>query len=533
MFRPRPGIPRPPPPMNATAQATGPSSGSAAPPRNRLGLAMLFALLAIGIAYIGYGVDESRAAGMPAMMLEYAVWIGLLGVAMMRSPNATLRVSDPYLMLLGLGFNFLVYPGILWLHGADMERQWFEFGRIRMDIFVQLQALHVLYMVSLSALYFGIAPRHRYTLPEETSNTPLPDGRPWIVVGLLPMIYTTVQRIITTGTLAATRNYGDVWSSEYADVTATHAEGGSALVASQFLGKVWFLPWLVFGIGEGLLLAKLLKQDRRLPLVLFALQAPVLLFLNSGGRSVIAAPFLIAVVVADLLVGPIRWRWVLSLGSVAMVGLNFFGFYRAYRERDFGEAVTMANEQFSTVSRSESVSAEGPIMLMKEHFAIAWTDANNYSRGVAYFTESLLSLLPQQIVPDKLHYMNTTTFLSREFLGRAADVGGGVAGAIIADGYMIGRELGVIALGAVLGALAGGINRALSWSGHREGAQPMLWQVVLLVTWSSQCIPFYRNDLSVVISQLFSVVGIPTVLFVAWVSLSPQSRWTRRVSTSA
>jgi len=530
MFRPRPGIPRPPAPMNATAQAPGP--GSAAPPRNRLGLVMLFALLTFGIAYIGYGVDESRAAGMPAMMMEYAVWIGLLGVAMMRSPNATLRVSDPYLMLLGLGFNFLVFPGILWLHGADMERRWYEFGRIRMDIFVQLQALHVIFMVSLSALYFGIAPRHRYTLIEEASSAPLPDGRPWIVVGLLPMLYSTVQRIITTGSITATQNYGEAWASNYADVTATHAEGGSALVASQFLGKVWFLPWLVLGIGEGLLLAKLLKQGRRLPLVLFALQAPVLLLLNSGGRSVIAAPFLIAVVVADMLAGPIRWRWVLSLGSVAMVGLNFFGFYRAYRERDFGEAFAMANEQFSTVSRSESVSVEGTIMLMKEHFAIAWTEANNYSRGLSYFTESILGLLPQQIVPDKLRFMNTTTFLSRAFLGREADRGGGVAGSIIADGYMIGRELGVLLLGTVLGALAGGINRALSWSGHRAGAQPMLWQVVLLVSWSSQSIPFFRNDLSTVISQLFSVVGIPAVLFAAWAGLSPNSRWTRRVSTS-
>lgn len=532
MFRPRPGIPRPSPPMNATAQAPGPGPGSAAPPRNRLGLAMLFALLAIGIGYIAYGVDESRVAGMPALMMEYAAWIALLGVAMMRSPNATLRVSDPYLMLLGLGFNFLVYPGILWLHGADLELRWYEFGRIRMDIFVQLQGLHVIFMVALSALYFAIAPRHRFILGARDASAPLPDGRPWIFFGLLPVMYSAAQRVATTGTLAATKTYGEAWTNDYAAISAVHAEGGSALVATQFIGKVWFLPWLALGIGEGLLLAHLLRGRRRLPLVLFALQAPVLLFLNSGGRSVIAAPFLIAVLVADVLVGPLKWRWVLSIGSVALVGLNFFGIYRAYRDRDFGEAFAMANEQFSTVSRSESVSVEGTIMLMKEHFSIAWTEANNYSRGLSYFTESILGLLPQQIVPDKLRFMNTTAFLSREFLGRDADRGGGVAGAIIADGYMIGRELGVMVLGAVLGALAGGINRALSWSGHREGSQPMLWQVVLLVSWSSQGIPFFRNDLSTVISQLFSVVGIPAVLFAAWVGLSPNSRWTRRVSSS-
>ena len=500
---------------------------------NRLGLLMLFVLLVAGLVYIASGVEETRAAGMPALMMEYAAWIALLGVAMVRSPAGVLRVSDPYLMLLGLGFNFLVYPGIIWLHGADMERQWYEFGRIRMDIFVQLQGLHVMFMVALSALYFAIAPRHRFRFEARDADAPLPDGRPWIVIGLLPVIYAAAQRLITTGTLAATKTYGEAWTTDYAEISAVHAEGGSALVAAQFVGKVWFLPWLALGIGEGLLLAKLLRDRRRLPLVLFALQAPVLLFLNSGGRSVIAAPFLIAVLVADVLVGPIKWRWVLSIGAVAMVGLNFFGIYRAYRDRDFGEAFALANEEFGNVSRSEAVSAEGPIMLVKEHFSIAWTDANNYTRGLSYFTESILALLPQQMVPDKLRFMNTTNFLSREFLGRAADIGGGVAGAIIADGYMIGRELGVIVLGAVLGAIAGAINRALSWSGHRDGAQPMLWQVVLLVSWSSQSIPFYRNDLSSVISQLLSVVGIPAVLFAAWASLSPRSRWTRRVSTSA
>ena len=514
--------------MNAPAQDAPPTR--AALPGNRMGLFTLLLLFVVGIAYIGAGTEEVRAPGMFAVMIEYAVWIGLLLVAMLRSPGATLRVSDPYLMMLGLGFNFLVSPGIMWLHGAELERQWFELGRIRMEIFIQLQWLHIMFIVALSAVYFALAPRHRFIPIARDLSVQLPNGTPWIVLGLLPFLLGVVQRVITTGSLAATQNYGEVWTSDYAELTAVHAEGGSALVATQFVGKVWFLPWLALGIGEGLLLAKLLREKRQLPLVLFALQAPVLLFLNSGGRSVIAAPFLIAVLVADVLVGPIRWRWVLSIGSVAMVGLNFFGIYRAYRERDFGEAIAIANERFGSVSRSESLSAEGPIMLMKEHFAIAWTDASNYSRGVSYFSESILALLPQQLVPEKLRYMNTSTFLSREFLGAAADAGGGIAGAIIADGYMIGRELGVIVLGGVLGGLAGGITRALGTGSQFAEGRPMLWQVVLLVSWSLQGIPFFRNDLSVIVSQLGSVVVIPAVLFALWVGLAPNSPWAIRVS---
>ena len=58
----------------------------------------------------------------------------------------------------------------------------------------------------------------------------------------------------------------------------------------------------------------------------------------------------------------------------------------------------------------------------------------------------------------------------------------------------------------------------------------MLWQVVLLVSWSLQGIPFFRNDLSVVVSQLGSVVVIPSVLFALWVGLTPNSPWAIRVS---
>ncbi|MDB4929459.1 MAG: hypothetical protein JWM10_1943 [Myxococcaceae bacterium] len=510
------------------------AAGPRLPAKSLVALALPFCLLVVGVAYIAGYTEEHRAAGLTAVLLEFAVWIGLLTVAMFRSPGMMLRISDPYVLMLGLGLNFLVSPGVIWLHGADLERQWFEMGRIRIDIFVQLQWLHVMFMLAFSAMYFALAPRHEIQPIGDDQTALLPRGAPWIVVGLLPFALTVAQRIVTTGSLFATQSYGQVWASDYAAVTATHAEGGSALVATQFLGKVWFLPWLILGIGEGLLLANLIRQRKRWPLLLFAAQAPVLLVLNSGGRSVIAAPFLIALLVADILVGPLRWRWVVAIGGAALFGLNFFGFYRGYRDREFGEAFSMAEEQFNTVSRTEGFSAEGSVMLIKEHFAVAWTDANNYSSGLSYFTESILTLLPQQLVPEKLRFLNTSTFLSREILGSAANSGGGIAGAMIADGYMIGRELGVVVLGAVLGTIAAGVTFSLGHGakigGERVG--PRLWQVVLLVSWSFQGIAFYRADLTVILSQIATLLVVPALCFSLWVSLSPGSPWGRRVPTA-
>jgi hypothetical protein len=511
--------------MNAPADTTPPPLER--PRQSRLGLVVLLVILVAGVTYIVSNVADGRSAGLASVVTEYAVWVALLGIAMARSPSATLRISDPYLALLGIGFNFLVTPGVVWLHGADLEEAWFEFGRIRIDLFVQIQWLHVMFMLALSATYFAIAPRHRLAPEDRSAPLSLPDGTGWILFGLLPLAFGVAERVITTGSLTATQNYGDIWTSDQANIAATQVEGGSALVAMQVLGKIWFLPWLALGIGEGLLLSRLVRRGARLPLVLFALQLPVMLVLGSGGRSIIVAPFFIALLVADALVGPLRWRWVLGLGGVAMVGLNFFGIYRGYRDRDVGEALTIANERFNSVSRGESLSAESSIMLIKEHFAVAWTDANNFSRGLSYFTESVLSLFPQQLVPEKVHFMGTANFLSHELLGSSASAGAGVAGSIIVDGYMIGRELGVIVLGATLGAVSGGIARALS--GGRAG-RPMLWEVVILMSWSLQGIHFFRNDFAAILSQMASVIALPALGFALWTRMSPRSFWARRLS---
>lgn len=513
MFRGGPGISTPAPTMTTPAFTA----------QSRAGFLTMAALLVGGLAYIVYGVDGTRIEGLPSVLIEYTAWVAMLTVAMARSPGAALRVSDPYLMLLGLGFNSLLLPGILWVQGADLESTAFEFGRLRMNIFIQLQWLHILFMGSLSAAYFALAPPPRFLPLSDKDIDALPRSGVLIGLGLLPFAIGVAQRVAATGSLMATQNYGDVWYQNQDDLNAVYAEGGSALVATQFLGKVWFLPWLCLGIGEGFLLARLLRQKRTLPIVLFTLQIPVLLLLNTGGRSIIAAPFLIALFVADSLAGPIPWRGVFSVGALGTLGFNFFGFYRGYRDREFREAIEMANERFSTVSRGESLSVESTGMLIKEHFAVAWTDAHNYSRGLSYFSEQLLALLPQQIVPEKKAYMTTANFLSHEFLGATADRGAGVAGAIVVDGYMIGRELGVIVLGAVLGAIAGAVTRGLGRGNH---VNPIpLWQVALLSSWSYQGIVFFRAELTGVVSQLATLVVLPALGFMLYVSLSPASRW--------
>lgn len=494
---------------------------------HRRTLAVLGVVLVCGAAFITYGADPSRSEALASVLCEFALCVLLVGAAALHNRGGELRISDPYLLLLGFGLNFLVVPSIGWLHGANYEQMWYEAGRIRTDIFIRLQWIHMIFLGGFSAVYFAMAPRRPSRLFD--AGGPLPSPWPWLAFGILPLVVAVGERVLTTGSLSAVQNYGDVWYREQEVLQATHAEGGSALAATQVMGKVWFLPWQALGIGEGLLLARLVRERKRLLMLLFAAQLPLFTFLHAGGRSMIAIPFISALMIADLFAGPLRWRWLALVAAAALTFYNVFGVYRAYREHDFSQAVEMTSEQFQVAGRVESRSAEGDVTMVKEHYAVAWTDANDFARGASYFSEALLGLLPQQIVPEKVSYMNTATFLSRELLGSAAARGAGVAGSIIVDGYMIGRELGVLALAIVLGLIAGGVTLSLSRGRAAEGGRPRLWQATLLLSTPALCVVFYRNDLSAVISQTLTTVAMPAALFALFVALSPGTPWGRPV----
>ena len=498
-------------------------------PPTRLRLAALGAGLAAGCAFIVYNTDPLRAEALTSVLCEFVMCVLLVGVAMARSPGGELRISDPYLLVLGFGLNFLVIPSVGWLHGADYELAWAEVGRIRMNIFIQLQWMHMIYLGALSGAYFALAPRH-LTLPQSLGRErTLPSPWPWIAFGLVPLAITIIERVVTTGSLSAVQNYGDIWFREQEQLTAVYHEGGSALAITQILGKVWLLPWQSLGLGEGLLLAKLIRERRRFAMVLFALQLPIFTLLNSGGRSVIAFPFIAALLVADLFVGPIRWRWVAVLALVGLSFFNAFGINRAYRERDFNEAIALTSERYQDGPQRGNNSAEGDIMVIKEHYGVAWVDANDYSRGASYFSESILGLLPQQIIPEKVTYLSTANFLSRELLGPVAASGAGVAGAMIVDGYMIGRELGVLVLGLVIGLIAGSAVKFLYTGRGTEAGRPRLWQLVVLLSTPAFSISFYRNDLPAVISSGLTTLFLPAVLFATLVAFAPHSPWAEPV----
>ena len=97
---------------------------------------------------------------------------------------------------------------------------------------------------------------------------------------------------------------------------------------------------------------------------------------------------------------------------------------------------------------------------------------------------------------------------------------------------MTARELGVFVLGGVLGAITAAIVRILSTGTRANGGNPMLWQVALLVCWTPQGLFIFRNDLGYMISQILSVIVLPTAVFVLITTMFPGSLW-RTVVTHA
>ena len=54
-------------------------------------------------------------------------------------------------------------------------------------------------------------------------------------------------------------------------------------------------------------------------------------------------------------------------------------------------------------------------MLVKTALGIQIANATGIQRGVSYFVENVLSVVPQQIMPDKVDWHSTATFFSEHW----------------------------------------------------------------------------------------------------------------------
>ncbi len=503
-------------------------SETAAPRRALSGAPMLGLLFGAAVAlsvYAAVTATEVRSSVLGPFIAEVAVLFGVAGVMVLRDPEGRLRLSNPGLLLLGWMFYYFVKPALAWLQGYRMALESPGTVLLDTDIVSQVQLAHCWFALSLFGVYFLLSPT---AIPSADPKGER-DGviRPWpfVVLGLLPYAFNLVDRLVSGGSLVATASYGDVTDNEAESIAASRSTGGAGYLVTQVLSKVWYLPVMSLGVGYYALLSRFLREHRRLALALFFAQIPVLLFFGNGGRSYTIFPFLIALILVDALALPVRWMRYLPAAGAAVQVFNFYGVFRGFQSEGPTGAFNASVELLTSGERV--LNTEDGIMLTKEAYCLLLSSHGQISRGADYFLDAMILLLPSQIAPGKASLRSTAEFLSDELLGQRRR-GAGVAGTMVGDGLLIGGEIGVVVLGAVLGMILGLLVR---WGYQgRDGAH--LWRGIIMLLITAQTTQYVRADLVVVLTQIIYYVILPSVLINVLLSSRMLSRqvWETRLA---
>lgn len=498
--------PRSQPPPRPPSLAPGTSA--AAPSRARAGapaLGVLFGTAAVLSAYAAFTTTEVRTAALGPFFAEVFLLAAIAGVMALRDPEGRLRLSNPALMLLGWMFYYFVKPALAWLQGYRMALESPGTVLLDTDLVSQVQFAHCWFALSLYGAYFLVAPA-AVPMPDpkgarDTSIRPLP----FVLLGLLPYALNVVDRLMSGGSIVATASYGDVTDNEAESIVASRNTGGAGYLVTQVISKVWYLPVMSLGVGYYALLARFLRERRRLALAMFFAQIPVLLFFGNGGRSYTVFPFLIALILVDALALPLRWMRYLPAVAAAVQVFNFYGVFRGFQSEGPTGAFNASVELLT--SGEQVLNTEDGIMLTKEAYCLLLASHGQISRGADYFLDAMILLLPSQIAPNKAFIRTTAEFLSDELLGQRRR-GAGVAGTMVGDGLLIGGEIGVVVLGAVLGVILGMVVR---WGYQgRDGAQ--LWRGIIMLLITAQTTQYVRADLVVVLTQIIYYVVLPSMM---------------------
>jgi hypothetical protein len=250
------------------------------------------------------------------------------------------------------------------------------------------------------------------------------------------------------------------------------------------------------------------------------------MYMGIGARSNVLSTYVVALILADVLAGPLPWTYV---GAVVAAGAFFSRGFALYRDVQSQGLTTAMGTVLGQYGHEVYTHDEGASMIVKESFIVSLVDRSGATQGVRYFAEQVLSLLPRQLVPDKMGWMHMADFLSSEFLGREAARGAGVAGAMVADGYWMGGDFGVGVLAAVLGLLLAVLVRTcLRDDRQRKGVA--LWWVVLLAGFCSRLFFVIRGDLSLVLTEVLYDMVMPAIAVGFFVWRYPASAWNRTLT---
>jgi hypothetical protein len=453
--------------------------------------------------------------------IQIAVWAACMIAASTCCPGGIPRISDPVVLTLGLSVLYLIYPSIAWCQG---EHLFFDVA-ITADTASLLFFLHALFFLGLTAGYKCTAPRPRTDMRVDVQRLPSP--WPLFLGAMLPLLAITVARLVSGGGMISNSTYGANWYEMEASVNGARTAGGATYLLAQILSKIGSYPIIVQGIGAGLLLARARMRPRKsgvASLILICAAAAAMTLVGGGGRSPSIIYVLVALIFFDTIAGPLRWRTVAPFAAAGLVFFFLLGYIRNHYDQGLRQAFEIGYQEFRSDQGAKN-AGEFTGMLAKEALAVQIT------REVAfdgmYFVHAVLSLVPSQILPDKMNWTPMRDILARRMLGpAAADKGAGVDGTSVGDGYAVAGAPGVFMLAALFGIILGQVRK---WGARdsKGGNHPELLRVALTAGLTGFTVILIRSDLNGVLTYVVYVLIIPW--WVLRLFLAGNQHWMRPV----
>lgn len=471
-----------------------------------------------------FTAEPDRVVALPSVIATIVTWGAALIVVTLRAPRGQIRISDPgVLVLLWAGYYFLL-PAISWLQAKQLFLEDVLGLAVSPEAMMHAQGLHLLFLVVFATSYCVIVKRFGFVpLSIVQVNECLPRARWVILAGSVPMLLEVIRRLVTTGSIAPDMEYGLAMSVQQNAIDASRASGGLDYLLTQIQFKTQFYGVIVLGIGLGLIFVRAWKTRNWWILIAFHVAAPLWMLMSGGSRSTAIFPFLIALLLSDLIAGPIPWRYLLTIALAGYAFFWFYGFFRANQSVDLSSALSATISDIGEARELDLAEAENSAMLLKEAWAIDRVDSVGESGIPRYLFDLVTSPVPQQILENKPPA--NSEFLTREMVGDAlADSGFGVAGSTVVEGYLAGSELGVAVVAMVLGLLAGFVVQTLGVP--KGGARSVpFWRIALLATTLSQAVAFIRGDAGGLVVYALYYVLVPIVILTGLVRAGKMRRW--------
>jgi len=488
-------------------------------------------LSAMGIyAYAILAAAPDRLVqGALAMAFQIACWTIALVLLTRREPTGHLRLCDPGVLVMLWGAIYLIYPSIVWFQADPIPFS----NALSLETGVLLFWLHGLFFLGFTAGYLGLCGRPSGGIGKLDTQD-LPSGWLFFLIPFIPLLWSTLTRVASGGGLFPAATYGEATIGGYAELEATRSAGGLDYLWAQIYSKVAFYPIIMQGVGTGLILIRTIKRRQgRLRTCLFlSLGILFTLFAGSGRRTEVFFILAIALIFVDMIIGPLPWR---KLAAVALVGLvifEFFGYFRANRGLGFSLGLWESYQSLLTADRSISLG-EFTLMLSKEALAVKIFRAAGIE-GPMYLVQSVLLIVPSQLLPGKFDWTPTRDILTKEMIGQYAAASGiGAAGTMVGDGFRFADIPGVLLLAVILGSAFGLTQRWLA-SEVRRGIQgPILLKAVLvagLYGWTYNTI---RTDLAEVIYIFFYNLIVPWLVLSVFLPERGLSVWTKPLAVKS